>query len=124
MARLFNLEVINATLVGGTSSPVYSSPELQNTLGTMEVFHLELTVEAVTVNGTDVEVIYEVSNDGQNWFAVSSSAHSVSITTAGTGPDRSFLNVSDFVNGAYGRFKATADQGVVPIRVVVCGRSR
>lgn len=125
MARLFNLEVINGILLGGDESPIYSSTELQGTLGTMDVFHMEITVEAVSENSTTVTVKYETSNDGKTWYAVTGAAKDLTVATAGSGPAGVAWDVSDMINGAYGRFKAYSDKSTAAsVRVIVCGRSR
>ena len=67
MARLFNLQVVKATLIGGSSSLLYSDPELNGTLGTADTLFTQIYVDGVASSATDVTVDLEGSNDGITW---------------------------------------------------------
>jgi hypothetical protein len=120
MARLFNLQVVKATLIGGTLSPLYSDPELNGTLGTADTLFTQIYVDGVGRSATDVTVNVEGSNDGIQWTP-SPLPKVVSVTTAGTGPNVAYANFAN--QAAYARFVVSANKDNALVRVIACGRS-
>jgi hypothetical protein len=120
MARLFNLPVVKATLIGGSASPLYSDPELNGTLGTADTLYTQIYVDGVGSSATDVTVNVEGSNDGVVWDP-SLTPKVVSVTTAGTGPAVAFAMFP--CQAAYARFVVSANKDNALVRVIACGRS-
>lgn len=120
MARLFNLQVMKATLIGGSASPLYSDPELNGTLGTADTIFTQIYVDGVGINNTDVTVDLETSNDGVSWKA-SGFPMVINVATAGAGPTVDFKNFSN--QAAFGRFAVSASKDNAIVRVIACGRS-
>ena len=120
MARLFNLQVVKATLIGGPASPVYSDPELNATLGTADTLFAQIYVDGVGISNTDVTVDLEGSNDGvawkPSWFPTV-----VNVATAGAGPEVEFGNFGN--QASFARFAVSANKDNAVVRVIACGRS-
>ena len=120
MARLFNLKVLDATLVGGVLSPLYSDPSLDATLATADKFYVHVFVDGTTVASTDVTVDVQRSNDGVTW-ETSGTTTVVSVATPGNGPKTGFGEWE--WPAAFNRFVVYANNDNVKVRVIVCGRS-
>lgn len=120
MARLFNLQVVKATLIGGSASPLYSDPEINGTLGTADTLFTQIYVDGVGSSATDVTVDLEGSNDGITWNP-SPLPKVVSVTTAGAGPTVAFTTFAS--QAAFGRFVVSANKDNALVRVIACGRS-
>ncbi|MEZ4391658.1 MAG: hypothetical protein R3A48_11225 [Polyangiales bacterium] len=120
MARVFNLQVVKATLIGGPASPVYSDPELNATLGTADTLFTQIYVDGVANSATDVTVNVEGSNDGVSWDP-SLTPKVVSVTTAGAGPSVAFTTFPN--QAAFSRFVVSASKDNAIVRVIACGRS-
>jgi hypothetical protein len=120
MARLFNLQVVKATLIGGTLSPLYSDPEINGTLGTADTLYTQIYVDGVGSSATDVTVNVEGSNDGIQWTP-SPVPKLIPGLTPGAGPTVVFANFAN--QAAYARFVVSANKDNALVRVIACGRS-
>ncbi len=128
MPRLFNLEVFNETVTGDATTPpvYYSVREHQAVLGSADVLHAQIIVEAIGDAGTVVTVAYQISNTG-NEAEWTSSAKSTTVTPVAftAVPFTGWLLVDAGVDiGAFGRFKVTSNKNApARVRIVVLGRS-
>jgi hypothetical protein len=120
MARLFNLQVVKATLIGGTLSPLYSDPEINGTLGTADTLYTQIYVDGVGSSATDVTVNVEGSNDGIQWTP-SPVPKLIPGLTPGAGPTVVFANFAN--QAAYARFVVSANKDNALVRVIACGRA-
>ena len=120
MAKLFNLQVIHTTLVGGAMSPIYSDPALNATLATADRLCVHIIVDGTSATDTEVTVDIERSNDGLTWES-SNAPKVVEVATPGGGPESAFNEWE--LPAAFNRVVAFADKDNALVRVIVCGRS-
>ena len=132
MARLFNVEVFNKTINGAVASPPYTtSADFYSLLGSADSLTVQLVVDAVSVDGTEVTATYYVANgtEEEMWNVAQKGADpmKVAVTSDIDLPTKSkllFINPSDdFVNGAFGRFLILSTAPGAAVRLIVCGRS-
>jgi hypothetical protein len=128
MARLFNVEVFNQVIGGGSPAPVYySGPQFNALLGSADELTIQYIVDA-TGGSLPAVVTFEPqcnNTEEEALWEATASTKTVTITAQSDLPGSTIDRYSlSSAFAAYGRFKVTADKHSVSARIIVCGWGR